>query len=261
MTISIVIPCFNEERRLEPGLSRALAYLTTAISAPCEVVFVDDGSTDRTVELLQRAREQFGHVRVEVVRYPHNRGKGYAVRRGVLQATGDIIIVMDADFSVDLREVDRFLEQLSTYDVVIGTKKHLLTETLKHQKIPRRILGKAFTLLTNLMLGLRFTDITCGFKAFRTPAAQHVFQVQKIHRWAYDAETLFLARRFGYKVLELPVRWHHVEGSKVSPGVDTVRSFADLIRILSSYYCGRYRITALPASSTHEAPDVIGARQ
>jgi len=240
ISLSIVIPCYNEEARAEPALSKSIDYLKSNIKEPFEIIFVDDGSVDGTREFLGTVKERYKDILIEVLSYPRNRGKGHAVKTGVLNARGEKIIVTDADFSVDLDETVKFVKFLDGYDVIVGSKKHLLTTTLNHQKGPRRILGKGFTLLTNLMLGLNFTDITCGFKGFRAKAGKDIFERQRLDRWAYDAETLFLAKRLRYKALEVPVKWYHVEGSKVSPLADTFKSLKDLMLILLNYCHGKY---------------------
>ncbi len=240
--LSIVLPCYNEEERLEPTLSQSLSYLESNIHGPFEVVFVNDGSTDRTQEVLETAKRKFSRLRIDLVGYSPNRGKGYAVRAGVLQARGDKILVMDSDFSIELSEMFKFVDVLDETDVAIGTKKHQLTQTVVHQKPLREFLGKGFTVLTNLLLGLRFTDITCGMKGFRSTVGKDIFKRQRINRWSYDSETLYLAKKLGYKTIEIPVRWHHEERSKVSPYLDTIRSFKELMAILFNHYTGKYRI-------------------
>lgn len=262
--LSIVIPFYNEEKRLESGkkliagiksilsffeaeLAPAGVYPVlrygaggTSSKDPLEFVLVDDGSLDNTATILNKIKGSFSGTSVKVLSYLPNRGKGYAVKQGVLNCKGDKIIVMDADFSVDITEIPGFVKELDFYDVIVGSKKHLLTQTRKKQKVPRRILGKGYTLITNCLLELDFTDITCGFKAFRSDAGKNIFRRQLIDRWAYDSETLFIAKKLKYSVKELPVSWYHVEGSRVNPVIDTGKSFKDLLRILFNNYHGKY---------------------
>lgn len=238
--ISIVIPFYNEAARAEPRLSQSVESLRLNVKDPFELIFVNDGSTDQTLQILESVKNSHQSLPIEIISYDHNQGKGYAVRLGVDKIQGDKIIIMDADFSIDLSEVNTFTEKLDRFDVVVGSKKHLLTRTENRQKIPRRILGKGFTWLTNILLGLNFTDITCGFKGFKTAAAKNIFVKQVMNGWSYDAETLFLAKRFKYSMLELPVKWRHVEGSKVSPVRDTLRSLRDLVLIIDNYHRGKY---------------------
>ncbi len=238
--LSIVIPCYNEEKRLEPGLPEALAYMNKNFPAPLEVVLVDDGSLDRTKTMLLDTARAFQPLSIRVISYQPNRGKGYAVRSGILAARGDKVVVMDADFSIELAETFKFLKKLDSVQVAIGTKKHAQTQSLRPQSLARRFLGKGFTLLTNGILNLRFSDITCGLKAFQRGAGRNIFRRQLLERWSYDAESLFLARHLGYKVAEIPIRWHHVEGSKVSTALDVARSFRDLLLIRFYALTGRY---------------------
>lgn len=240
MEISVVIPCYNEQKRLEPKLTEAISYLSSSLKEPFELVFVNDGSVDRTHEILDDARRRHPLIPVEIITYSPNRGKGFAVKTGILNSKGRKIIVMDADFSIDLCEVPKALDALDRCDVVVGTKKHMLTQSVKHQRMPRRILGKGFTMITNVLLGINFSDITCGLKGFRSEAAKDIFGRQVMKGWAYDAETLFLVKKLKYKAVEIPVKWLHVEGSKVSAIADTVRSFRDLLMIIANYQSGRY---------------------
>jgi glycosyltransferase involved in cell wall biosynthesis len=241
LSVSIVLPCYNEAHRLEPGASEALERIAELLTEPFELVWVNDGSTDGTHDLLEEVRMRFPRIPMQIVGYPRNRGKGHAVQRGVLVARGDTILVMDADFSIDLHEMAGFLEDLNTYDVVIGSKKHAQTETVQHQSPVRRFLGKSFTVFSCIILQIRCTDITCGLKGFTRKAGQDIFSRQRIERWAYDAESLFLAARLGYRLHERPVKWFHVEGSKVSPLGDTIRSAWDVVQIVGRYVCGGYR--------------------
>ena len=238
--LSIVIPCYNEERRLEPKLSEAIRYFRAGLRTPFEIVLVDDGSTDRTRDLLEEARTRFAPLPVFVLGDAPNQGKGQAVKTGVLATRGEKILVMDADFSIDIGEMFKFLDALDAYDAAIGTKKHLLTETEKPQGIARRVLGKGFTALTNVFLGIRFTDITCGLKGFRGPAGRDVFGRQRIKRWSYDAETLFLLKKRGYASVEVPVRWRHEEDSKVRTLKAIVSSFRELLAIRWNSAARRY---------------------
>lgn len=241
VNVSIVIPAYNEENRLEPRLSQSINFLTANLHQSFEIIFVNDGSIDKTLDVLSQIKEIFNKLDIKIISYDKNQGKGYAVNRGVLESRGKKIIVSDADFSVDLTELIVFLKNLDEFDIVIGSKKHLQTDTLKPQKIPRRLLGLGFTWLSNLVLGLNFTDITCGFRGFRSGVAKDLFSKQLMKRWSYDAEVLFLARMKNYRTLELPVKWYHVEGSKVSPLFDSLGSLKDLATIIWNYYYGNYR--------------------
>ncbi len=238
--LSVVVPCYNEENRLEPTLTKALDFMMAHYPQPLEVVFANDGSTDGTRKLLEAVPARFPRISFEIVDLPKNQGKGWAVKAGVLRAGGDKILVMDADFSIDLQVTPAFLEALENHDVVIGTKKHHMTQTLESQNPLRKMLGKGFTRLTDVFLGLKYTDITCGFKGFRAEAAKTLFGLQRMKRWSYDSEILFLADRKGYRVSEIPVIWFHVVGSKVSPFRDVFSSFRELLSIRANQILGRY---------------------
>lgn len=240
MQTSIVIPCYNEGKRIQPLLDRAMDRIQSLLEGTFELVFVNDGSTDNTVEVLKKAFNGRPGMKTEIIGYRNNKGKGNAVKEGVLHAKGGKIIVMDADFSIDLDEIPKALKELDRFDIVVGSKKHSLAKSVKHQKLPRRIMGKGFTMLTNAVLGLNFTDITCGFKGFKSAPAKNIFGRQMMNGWAYDSETLFLAKKLGYTSLEMPVKWHHIDGSKVSPVYDAVKSLRDLTAIIFNYYSGGY---------------------
>jgi dolichyl-phosphate beta-glucosyltransferase len=241
LALSIVVPGYNEERRLEPGLTNALAFFRQNLQTPFEIVLVDDGSTDRTRELYESAKARFSDIPISILGYRPNRGKGRAVKTGILAARGEKILVMDSDFSIEIGEMFKFLEALDSYDAAVGTKKHALTETLRPQGPARRFLGKGATGLANLVLGIRYTDITCGLKGFRGSVARDVFSRQIIERWSYDCETLFLLERRGYTSVEIPVRWRHEKASKVRLIGAIASSLWELFAIRWNWAAGRYK--------------------
>jgi dolichyl-phosphate beta-glucosyltransferase len=239
--LSVVIPCYNEEKRLEPKLSESIRYLQTNVRPPFEIIFIDDGSTDRTREILEAVRRRFASLAIAVLGYAPNQGKGQAVKTGMLASRGEKVLIVDADFSIEISEMFKFIDALDTYDAAVGTKKHLLTQTVKPQGLARRFLGQGFTKLTNVLLGIKFTDITCGLKGFRATAGKDVFGRQRIKRWSYDSETLFLLEKRGYKTVEIPVRWHHEEESKVRTAKAIASSLVELLAIRWNALRGRYR--------------------
>lgn len=241
MEISVVVPFYNEEIRMEPGLSQSLEYLQQNLKSPFEVIFVNDGSTDNTLAILEKVKNSHQNLTIRIISYEQNRGKGYAVKTGVLCSEGEKIVVTDADFSISLTEIDRFIEELDRYDIVIGSKKHALTNTLVSQNALRRFLGKAFTVLVNSIFGLSYTDVTCGFKGFRSATAKDIFTKQITKRWSYDAEVLFLATRKGYRIKEIPVEWKHVQGGTISPVSESFRSLRDITLIVIYFLLGKYK--------------------
>lgn len=228
VTLSVVIPAYNEEQRLGRTLTETLAYFHLQ-SYRHEIVVVDDGSKDRTVAIA----EEFGQLSkgaVRVVRNPGNRGKGFAVRNGVLAATGDVVLFFDADLSTPLTEVPKVVGPIvrGESDVVIGSRRTAQRAT---QTALRRFIGGQFRRLRRALLGLSFHDTQCGFKAFGRDAALAVFSQQKISGFAFDVEVLLLAQEQGWRTLDRPVEWVHQEGSKVRPFVSSMQMLMELVKI------------------------------
>lgn len=236
--ISIILPVFNEEKRLKQGLEKALAYLSSQ-PYPFEVIVVNDGSTDTTSKTLQNFTNQ---PNFKILNHEHNRGKGAAIRTGVAAAEGDFILFSDIDLSVPIETLASFLQKgESGYDIVIGSRRVAGAKTLTHQVSWRELMGHTFTKLSNLILGTSFADFTCGFKLFTKEAAKKIFSRQKIRNWAFDSEVLFLAKKFGFNVTQVPVEWSDVAGSKVRLPRDIIVSFLGLLKIKWYDLTGQYR--------------------
>lgn len=236
--LSVVLPVYNEESGLRATLAAVGRHLAALAPAGHEIVVSDDGSGDRSAEI---AREMARELPIRVIGSPRNEGKGAAVRRGMLAAAGDPIFFFDADLSTPLDEMERFLAALAAgADVAVGTRKHPQARIERPQPWHRVRLGLAYTRLANALLRVSFSDFTCGFKAFKAEAARAIFRRQRIDRWSFDAETLFLARRLGLRVAELPVRWLDREDSRVRVGGAVVRSFLELLQIRRDAAAGRY---------------------
>lgn len=232
--LSIVIPVFNEERRL-PKTFDALRNFTKKKFAPvAEVIFVDDGSNDGTLKMIKEFKFEFP---VKLISYPQNCGKGHAVRRGMLDASGDYALMLDADMSTPLAEIEKFtlLMELGA-QVIIGTRKIAGAKVLKHQPFLRQKMGEAYTALANIITGAGVSDFTCGFKCFSRDAVNKIFPVAKIDRWSYDSEILYLARLYGFAIQEVPVSWSNDENTKVRLGRDAWQSFWDLLKIRFGKY-------------------------
>ena len=240
-SITIVIPAYNEERRLPATLSAVLAHLSRRPWRFTEVVVVDDGSTDGTAGVV----EEFcrSHPAVRLLKNPDNRGKGYSVRHGMLEAKGDWVLFSDADLSAPIEELDRLLEAAGERGASVAIGSRALDRSLisVHQSFFRESAGRVFNLLMQVLTGLRFRDTQCGFKLFEARAAREVFRRQRLERFGFDAEALFIARRLGYRTVEVPVRWSHSEGTKVSMFRDSLNMFLDLLRIRCNQCRGRYR--------------------
>ncbi len=229
--LSIVIPAYNERARLPETLDRLAVYLDhSSRGQQAEVLVVDDGSIDGTAELV----ENFGRTdaRFHLISNPGNRGKGYAVRHGMLKATGDWRLMTDADLSTPIEELNRLWETACEQNaaVVIGSRAINRKLVAKHQSWFREMGGRFFNWVMRVITGLPFADTQCGFKLYRADAAQAVFSRQALDGFSFDVEDLYLAQRMGLKVLELPVAWANVEGTKVTAAA-TVRAFTDLVWI------------------------------
>lgn len=241
-SLSVVIPAYNEESRLEKSLERVAAYLAGHVDAG-EIVIVDDGSRDRTLELARRFSSAHATPRlaVQVLANPGNRGKGYAVRRGMLAAGREWVLFSDADLSSPIEECEKLLAaaEAGQYDAAIGSRALDRSLIGVHQPVTREIAGRAFNLCMRLATGLSYADTQCGFKLFRREAAQRIFARQLLERFGFDVEILFLAQKLGYRAVEVPVRWNNAEGTKVGmlSGLD---AFADIWRVRRNDWKGLY---------------------
>jgi glycosyltransferase involved in cell wall biosynthesis len=252
--ISIVIPAYNEAPRLGPTLDRVLDFVRKQ-GWDAEVIVVDDGSRDGTADIVRGYGKNNEIVRL--LQNPGNRGKGYSVRNGVMNANGQIILFTDADLSSPIEEAPKLLEVIeSGADVAIGSRWMRSELQTKRQSVARQVLGRVFNLLLRVVLRLDFKDTQCGFKAFRRNAARALFPLQKIERWGFDPEILFLADRAGFRVVEVPVRWGHDSGTRISPIADGSRMVGEMLRIRWYSMAGKYGDQIRVA-----APSTAGASQ
>jgi glycosyltransferase involved in cell wall biosynthesis len=237
--VSLIIPAFNEEKRIGKSLEQILSFCN-AQHNPYEVIIVDDGSTDETVNLIGK---RFGaHGQIRIIQQPVRRGKGAAVQKGMLQARGQYLIFSDADLSVPIEMLPAFLSALQNHcDIAIGSRRQPGAKIEVHQPFLRETMGVVFTTLSNLILGLRYSDATCGFKGFRREVAGDLFRRQRLHNWSFDPEILFLAHVKGYQVAEIPVTWRNDEASKVRVCKDSIASFFGLLTIRLNQWLGKYR--------------------
>jgi dolichyl-phosphate beta-glucosyltransferase len=235
--LSIVIPAYNEERRLPETLRRIGKYLE-ARRVSAEVIVVDDGSRDATAALVGEWRAQWPSLRL--LSNGRNRGKGYSVRHGMLEAGGQLVLFTDADLSAPIEEADKLLAALSGYDVAIGSRALDRSLIEVHQSRLREFAGILFNQLVRLLTGLHFSDTQCGFKAFVCQRARIVFEQQRIERFGFDPEILFLAERHGLRAVEVPVRWAHDPATKIHVLRDGLRMFAEVLLIRWHWLLGRY---------------------
>ncbi len=179
--------------------------------------------------------------RLHLIKNPGNRGKGYSVRNGLLQAAGDVVMFTDADLSAPMEEASRLLDAIANgADVAIGSRWLDRTRQTIHQPLYRQFFGRCFNAITRAVMGLPYKDTQCGFKAFRRPAAQVIFRLQRIERWGFDPEILFIARKLKYTIREVPVTWGHDERSRMSYLRDGVKMLEEMAVIRSNSLAGRY---------------------
>ncbi len=236
--LSIVIPSYNEELRLPATLERIAEYLPT-LGLRTEVLVVDDGSRDRTAVVAESFRGKLSGLRV--LANETNRGKGYSVRHGMLEARGDIVLFTDADLSAPIEESDKLIGALKNgYDVAIGSRAMDRSLISTHESIFREFAGIIFNKIVRIMLRLPFVDTQCGFKAFKRERCQIIFEQQRIEGFGFDPELLYLARHHGLRSIEIPVRWGHSPATKVSMLRDSLKMFVDIFAIRWNAIKGRY---------------------
>jgi len=239
--LSIVIPAYNEERRLGQALARISDYIRgrTGDVSGVEIVVVDDGSTDKTVDVAEQWAKTTPCLRI--LSNGENRGKGYSVRHGMMEARGRIALFTDADLSAPIEESEKLLRAVGAgCDVAIGSRAVDRSLITLHQSRFREVAGMIFNGFVRLFTGLGFQDTQCGFKAFVRERCRIVFEQQRIDRFGFDPEVLFLAKRHGLRIAEVPVRWAHDPATKVHVFRDSLSMFGDLLSIRWNWLLGRY---------------------
>ncbi len=244
--LSVVIPAYNEEYNLRTGVLDSVFDYLSGQKYSWEILFVDDASTDNTLKIAQEFAGK--HENFTVLKEPH-RGKGGTVIAGMLQAKGEIVLFTDTDQATPIDQVEKILPKFEKgYDIVIGSR-----HGRKGAPIIRRMMASGFSLLRLIILRLPFKDTQCGFKAFKNTAAKKIFGRLKIFSEksstkgasvsaGFDLETLYVARKLKYKVLEVPVDWHHKEGTKVDPIKDSLEGFRDLLMVRINALLGKYGV-------------------
>jgi dolichyl-phosphate beta-glucosyltransferase len=239
LPLSIVIPAYNEERRLPSTLDAIFAWLDGSPHRDTEVLVVDDGSSDGTAGLVERRMP--AEPRLRLLRNPGNRGKGYAVRHGMLEAKGPWIVFSDADLSAPIAELPHLLSAVERSHAAIAIGSRALDRSLVgvHQNQFREWSGIVFNRIMRMATGLPFADTQCGFKLYHRDAAHRIFPLQRLDGFSFDVEDLFIAKVLGIPAIEVPVRWNNVEGTKVSMA-QGLASFLDLVRIRRNQLRGYY---------------------
>lgn len=224
--LSVIIPLYNEQKRLK-RIAKVYNFLNQ-IQFNYEIILVNDGSTDNTLQAINQFSKRF---KFTLITYEKNQGKGFAVKKGMLAAKGRYLLFTDVDLSTPIEEFTRFLPFLKKNNIVIGSRKIKGAALKRRQAFLRENLGKGFTFLSQIVLNLHLSDFTCGFKCLPREATKKIFSRQKIERWGFDPEILFLAKKFGYEIKEVPVEWSNDPKTQVRFPQDIFQSLLDLCKI------------------------------
>lgn len=250
--LSVIIPAYDEERRIGASLVAVMEYLAT-LPGTAEIVVVDDGSRDDTVAAVEAvAATAPPRAQVRLLKNGINRGKGYSLKHGVILARGEVLLLSDADFSTPIDELPRLLEPVRSgaCGIAIGSRALPGSRIEVRQPAWRELMGKAFNRLVRALTGLTFRDTQCGFKVMRRAEVLPLFRAARIERFAYDVEILYLARKAGVIVLEVPVTWRNAAGSKVNAVWDSLDMLKDIVRVVGRDRRGLYgtaeRLAARP---------------
>lgn len=235
--LSVIIPAYNEEERLPQTLEQVSRYLRT-LPFLSEVIVVDDGSTDNTAQVVSALAKNTPYL--SLISNDGNRGKGFSVRHGMLEARGRIALFTDADLSAPIEEAQKLLTAMESGDIAIGSRAMDRRLIEIHQSRAREIAGILFNWIMRLLISLPFEDTQCGFKAFAMPESRIIFEQQRILDFGFDPEILFLAKRHDLRVVEVPVRWSHDPRTKVHVFRDSARMLLDLFLIRWNAFMGRY---------------------
>lgn len=236
MEISVVIPSYNDRKRIDPTLKKFLKYLKKRFNK-YEIIVVDDGSDDGT----EKAVSSYKNKGVRLIKNKKNMGKGFSVKRGVLSAKYSLVMFSDSDLATPIDELEKLMKFIKEYDVVIASRNMNESDVRTKQPFYRHIIGKTFPKIVNLLILRGIKDTQCGFKLFKTEKAKKIFSLQTFNRFSFDVEILFIARKLGYKIKEVPVVWIDKKGSTVHPVKDGFNMLIDLFRIKYNNYSGKYK--------------------
>jgi dolichyl-phosphate beta-glucosyltransferase len=236
--LSLTIPTYNEEEVIDNTLKTVVQHLVKGAYS-YEIIVVCDGCRDNTASLAQEAARNNSHIKV--INRQTNMGKGFSVKEGALSAGGEYIIFTDADLSTPIEEIDKLLKWMEEgYDIVIGSRALAESDIQVHQPWYREKMGKTFNLFVQALAVRGIKDTQCGFKGFRKDVAEKIFPLQTINGFGFDVELLYLAKKYGYTIKEIPVRWINREASRVNPLTHSSQMFLDLIRIRMRDIKGKY---------------------
>ena len=230
--ISVVVPAYDEEKRIGKTLEIILKYLKSR-KYNFEMIVINDGSKDNTKKVVEKFKK------VKLISYFPNHGKGYAVRKGILESKGDYVLFCDADLSTPIEELDDFMKYIKNYDIVIASRalKESRIKALKH----RKLLGRIFAFFVKLLAVRGIQDTQCGFKLFSKEASKKIFSKQTINGWAFDVEVLFIARKLGYKIKEVGVKWQHFNHKDVTPTKHSFKMLKEVLKVRGNSIIGKYK--------------------
>jgi len=235
--LSIIIPAYNEQERLPQTIERVVQFINTQ-KFSSEILIVDNASTDSTFYLAERYSHQYNNVRVI---QESRKGKGNAIRTGMLEAQGRYRFMCDADLSMPIEEIIKFLPPLCDSDVSIGSRE--APGAIRYNEpFSRHLSGRIFNLLTRIFILPNLNDTQCGFKCFKDDVAKDIFQYQTIGGWAFDVEILYIAEKRGYSIIEVPISWYYRENSKINTVQDSLQMINEIIKICRNDKKGFYDI-------------------
>lgn len=235
--LSVIVPAYNEEQRLPGSLRRVAGYLGKQEYAS-EVIVVDDGSEDGTAQVVEEMMTELPIL--SLIRREH-RGKGHAVKRGMLAGRGEYLFICDADLSMPIEELYKFLPPvLEGYDVAIASRE-VAGARRYDEPSHRHLMGRVFNWMVRLFAVRGFQDTQCGFKCFKRETAREVFTYQTMDGWGFDVEVLFIAQKRGYVIVEVPINWYYNASSRIHPVRDSIGMFSEVLKIRLNDWKGRYR--------------------
>jgi len=239
--LSVLIPVYNEEDKIRDNLQKIVDYLNGK-DLSCEIILVDDGSRDKSLGMVRDFFKGMSSPSHTILHFDQNRGKGFAIKQGMLASKGEYVLFLDADLSGSIEEIEKLFPFFkSEYDILIGLRTTRGFYGSKRVLLVRGLFGVGFLILGKLFLNLKVWDITCGFKCYKRRTVNLIFSRQLINGWVFDAENIFLAKKFGFKIKEVPIKWtHYAKGSKVRLVRDIVRSAWELLQIRINDLRGRY---------------------
>jgi dolichyl-phosphate beta-glucosyltransferase len=255
--LSIVIPAYNEEHRLPTSLRQVIEFVS-ACPFKTEVIIVDDGSEDRTGDVVRQYMQEAPFISLLSVIHG---GKGHAVRAGMLAAAGEYVFLADCDLAMPIDQVVRFLPPtVGDYDIAIASRE-IAGAVRFHEPFYRHFIGRVFNLIVRVLAVRGISDTQAGFKCFRRQAARQLFSRQTIDGWGFDVEILLMAQRFGMKIIEIPIDWYHNNDSRVRPFYDSYRMFSEVVKIRLNARNGVYdRVVESPIPVTGEKAKTVQSK-